>query len=209
MKKTAQELAGVALAIPLLLAGMALPAHAETTTESAAAVPPGTIKPLVPAAQRSIIDKSVAAIRAKNPSLGAKSGATQYGLYAGTALAKYKGGIIVWHRLGAGAVKGAILTEYRKVLEYNGIGYPTSGEIKVKGGVVQHFALGDIYWSATTGAHAVWMWDRELQANGGVNGRLGLPTSDRTSTPTGAYQKFQGGTIYYTGYKSRVVFNKK
>lgn len=214
MKKTAQKLAGVAVAVPLLLGGIAIPAHAEMTMQGAVTQLPGPGVPTVSTAQKAIIARAVAAIRAKNPSLGASSGPIQYGLYAGSAIAKYKGGIIVWHRYGAAAVKGAVLGAYNRAYGIGGPGYPKSGEIRVRGGVVQQFALADIYWSPTTGAHIVGFEDTWLR-NGGVNGRLGFPTSDVTrdlSVPGGykTFQKFQGGTIY-SGDKgiNRVVFNKK
>lgn len=85
-----------------------------------------------------------------------------------------------------------------------------SGEIKLKGGSVQHFMTGDLYWTAGGGAHKVHM-EYTWKKNGGLTGKLGFPTSDLTRNGSkGWYQKFQGGTIYQnTKGAEKVVFTNK
>ena len=82
------------------------------------------------------------------------------------------------------------------------LGAATSPVLTVAGGLAQHFAGGDIYWSATTGAHEVHgaILARHL-AMGGPNGTLGFPSTDETSTPDriGRYNHFsRSGSIYWT-----------
>jgi LGFP repeat-containing protein len=63
------------------------------------------------------------------------------------------------------------------------------------------FQGADIYFGKATGAHEV---HGDIRAKydklGGANGRLGLPTTDENKTPdnVGAFNHFQGGSIYWT-----------
>ncbi|QXG77890.1 N-acetylmuramoyl-L-alanine amidase [Modestobacter sp. L9-4] len=80
------------------------------------------------------------------------------------------------------------------------LGAPTGGE-QTSGGVTwQVYANGRLYWSATTGAHAVWgdVLSRYLALGG--PGVLGAPVTDHTDTPRGdgAYAHFQNGSVYWS-----------
>jgi uncharacterized protein with LGFP repeats len=228
MKKTALKLAGAALAVPILLGGLALPANAADMSVAQPPPPPPVSlkpKPLPPAidgvytpARRAQIAKDVAALRAKNAFLGATTGPVQYNLYGGGAVQPYKGGQIIWGKTGAFILKGAVKDTFYRLGGFGGwLGYPRSNETGglKNGGTVQRFNTGDVYWSSKSGAHHVFV-DYTWKKNGGLNGKLGYPTSDFTKIDktkvngNGWYQKFQGGTIYQdTKGAERVVFNKK
>ena len=63
-----------------------------------------------------------------------------------------------------------------------------------------------LYWSASTGAH--WLngpiWSR-YRSIGADSSQLGLPTTDLTTTSTGAVCQFQGGTITWTSATNTTV----
>jgi hypothetical protein len=125
------------------------------------------------------------------------------------------GGAIYWSAAtGAHAVYGAIGAEYAVTaheVDYYGnavvrtlLGAPTSDEIivpGVTGARMNTFQGGTIYWSPSTGAHAVYGVFGDLyNSMGGPTGRLGLPTVKVLLTPdaTGDYQDYQGGAIYWS-----------
>jgi len=100
------------------------------------------------------------------------------------------------------APKGDIAIKYNQLDGAQGVlGYPTSNEIPVRGGAVNHFQGGDIYWSPGTGAHEVQgrILDK-YNAFGASSGLLGFPLTDETNTPTkfGKYNHFANGYIYWT-----------
>lgn len=105
---------------------------------------------------------------------------------------------------GAHAVVGAIGAAYQAEGGADGpLGLPTSGEQSTPDGEgrFSQFENGTIYWSPTTGAHAIRgavldMWhDR-----GAERGDLGYPTTDEVTNPNkpGVAQGFQGGTVYWS-----------
>lgn len=63
-------------------------------------------------------------------------------------------------------------------------------------GRASQFQGGNVYWSATTGAHEVHgaILSRYL-ALGGTAGRLGLPVSDEYPVPGGRRSDFRGGWL--------------
>ena len=78
------------------------------------------------------------------------------------------------------------------------LGFPRSEEIKVKGGAFTQFEHGNIYWSASSGAHIIkygkifdaWGEDKWEQ------GRFGWPIEDQQGIPAGGeVVKFQHGEI--------------
>ncbi|SFT42823.1 Uncharacterized conserved protein, contains LGFP repeats [Geodermatophilus amargosae] len=122
------------------------------------------------------------------------------------AVQQFERGSIHWSATtGARLVRGAVRTLYLASGGPTGpLGYPTRGETDtaVRGGRVQQFEKGAIYWSAATGARIV-RGDigTAFDAAGGVTGVLGLPTAEATATGpggTGRVQTFQGGSIYWT-----------
>jgi uncharacterized protein with LGFP repeats len=109
-------------------------------------------------------------------------------------------GVIYWSPgTGAHVVRGAILDRWRQLGAQTGVlGYPTSGDAAVPGGFTTGFAGGAIYWSSSTGAHAVrgGILDHWL-ANGGPTGSLGFPATDYAPLPDGSgwRVRFQNGVV--------------
>jgi uncharacterized protein with LGFP repeats len=114
----------------------------------------------------------------------------------------YQGGTLYWSAASAAhSVSGAFLQLYGTLGYENGfLGYPTSQEVPVRGGVFQVFQGGVAYWSPSTGAHTVSGSFRELYgALGYENGCLGYPSSQELpSSDGGVYQQFQGGVAYWS-----------
>ncbi|MFB9378742.1 LGFP repeat-containing protein [Kineococcus gynurae] len=69
-----------------------------------------------------------------------------------------------------------------------------------RAGVYQHFDGGSIYFSGTTGAHAVQGAIRDRWAQLGWENAFGFPTTDEWRTPDGVgrFTHFQWGSIYWT-----------
>lgn len=97
-------------------------------------------------------------------------------------------------------VQGAILDRYKAIGAQNSVlGYPTSDEMVTPDGKGRYnkFEYGSLYWSASSGAHAVYgeilpKWG----AAGYEGGTYGYPTGDTVGTADGgASQVFQRGTI--------------
>ncbi|MCT3010633.1 hypothetical protein EFN05_00915, partial [Propionibacterium freudenreichii] len=76
---------------------------------------------------------------------------------AGGTVQDFEHGKIYWNAsAGAHAVHGAVLTEFgNNGAEGGWLGYPTTDELLLAEGVVQHFQGGNVYWNASTGAHVV------------------------------------------------------
>ncbi|MCI2238198.1 esterase, partial [Kineococcus sp. TRM81007] len=63
-------------------------------------------------------------------------------------------------------------------------------------GAYNHFQNGSIYWSSTTGAHAVRGAVRDAwAARGWEAGALGFPTGAQRTAGDAVEQDFQGGTL--------------
>jgi hypothetical protein len=74
-------------------------------------------------------------------------------------------------------------------------------ELPVRGGVVQHFRHGSVYWSAATGARETHGAIRgTYDASGAASSPLALPVTHEQRTPHrfGAFNHFQGGSIYWS-----------
>lgn len=134
----------------------------------------------------------------------------------------FEAGICVWHpsiaNFGAFFVTGGILAEYLAIGGTgSAVGYPTSEETSPDEGVTytQPFVhlspgaegtpaaghVGEMVWSAATGARAVYGLFHELwRAGGGLTSRLGLPTSHQATSapdPRVEYQHFQHGVTVW------------
>lgn len=223
MKKTVRTIMGAALAVPILLGGMALPSTAATNSS---AVPQSVVAQqlLVSAsttytsADRARIVRAIDAARAKNAFLGASVGKITYNPVAGSAIKNYQGGSIVWSAAGAFALKPAILDRYLRTGGAKSLNFPKSAEVRGlrDGGSVQHFTDGDIYWSPKTGAYKV-INRAGYALFGGVDGKLGYPGTDQLGSHWGnipllrghvARQYFQGGVIEVTTRGSTVTYYK-
>ncbi|WP_205704756.1 DNRLRE domain-containing protein [Kineococcus indalonis] len=115
----------------------------------------------------------------------------------------FSGGSIYWTSgTGAHPIRGVIRDKWASMgWEKSFLGYPTSDENNLSGGNSNHFQGGSIFYSNATGAHFVkgMIRDRWSQL-GWQASSLGYPTTDEVATPagTGAYNHFQGGSIYYS-----------
>ncbi|GAB3622595.1 hypothetical protein GCM10027418_06770 [Mariniluteicoccus endophyticus] len=117
----------------------------------------------------------------------------------GGRVQRFECGLIYWSGRAdiAYAVYGAIEQAYARLGWENGpLGYPTSDEFGTKGGRVQRFEGGTVYWSPTTGAWPVWGLILDQYARDGwENGRWGYPNGPERKTPNGWAQPFQGGLM--------------
>ena len=81
------------------------------------------------------------------------------------------------------------------------LGSCTNDENSVPGGRVEAFGGGAVYWSPQTDTHSVKGAIRAyFNSMGATSSFLGLPLIDETPTPTrfGAFNHFQGGSIYWS-----------
>jgi hypothetical protein len=122
----------------------------------------------------------------------------------------FQRGAIYWTAAtGAHMVRGAIRDTWGRVgAEWGVLGYPKTDEIQTGGrpGAVNLFQGGSVYWSSTTGGHA--MYGAILQAWGSQGyeaGRLGFPRTDEFDAPDGRKQEFQGGNIVWTPQRGAVI----
>lgn len=117
----------------------------------------------------------------------------------------FRFGRVFWsQKTGAHAVVGAIGAAYQAEGGPDGpLGLPVSGETATPDGKGRFtkFENGTIYWSPTSGAHAVRgaildMWHER----GAERGDMGYPTSDEVANPNkpGVVQSFKGGTVYWS-----------
>lgn len=111
---------------------------------------------------------------------------------------------------GAWPVSGAILARYLAVAGAASVlGLPVGVEAVAgagPGSILQQFARGRIYWSASTGAHAISgvLLARYL-AIGAAASYLGLPVSEITVVKGGWRSTFAAGTITYLAGKGATI----
>jgi uncharacterized protein with LGFP repeats len=124
--------------------------------------------------------ESTGAIRATYAQLGFETGVMGYpttdevsGLTGGGVTQAYQGGAIVWSpATGAHGSTGAIRSAWLSLGAQNGaLGYPTSNEYAVPGGVAQDYQGGRITWSPTTGTTVT------------QNGATATPSPTSTTAP--------------------------
>ncbi len=120
----------------------------------------------------------------------------------GGATTAFQGGRVLWSApTGAQVVRGAILARFDAAGGTAGMGYPTGSDQPTRDGrgFTTPFQLGEIHWSAQTGAQVVRgaildLW-KQLGASGGY---LGFPTTSDASAPGGGFVvDFQGGSLYW------------
>ncbi|GAB3703449.1 glycoside hydrolase family 70 protein [Mariniluteicoccus flavus] len=127
------------------------------------------------------------------------------GLKDGGCGQHFQGGTIYWSpATGAHWVRGAIQDRFRDLgWELSYLGYPTTDEICGirDGGCYNHFQGGSIYWSMSSGAHAIRGAIRDRWAAlGWENSELGYPTTDETCglRDGGCFNHFQRHSIYWS-----------
>ncbi|WP_432546381.1 N-acetylmuramoyl-L-alanine amidase [Kineococcus sp. SYSU DK004] len=101
---------------------------------------------------------------------------------------------------GATTAATAISAKYAAIGGAAAIGAPTSAEGPARsGGTYRHYQVGSIYHSTATDAHVVKGDIREKwKALGWEGGFLGFPLTDETPLPGGAFNHFEGGSIYWS-----------
>jgi uncharacterized protein with LGFP repeats len=115
--------------------------------------------------------------------------------------ATFEHGAIYWSpTTGAHAVIGTIRDRWKALGSENGyLGFPTSDQLTLAKGTFSRFEGGSIYWSKSTGAHAVRGAIRDRWgALGWENGFLGYPTTSEIALRGGALTAFQGGSVYWS-----------
>ncbi|MHA7262579.1 GDSL-type esterase/lipase family protein [Arthrobacter sp. TMN-37] len=86
------------------------------------------------------------------------------------------------------------------------LGFPTGDEygLSIRGGAVQTFQNGFVYWSPATGARVVTGAIRSYYAaNQYERGFLGYPRSEEVVVPNGVRQDFEGGKVYWSRSSGR------
>jgi uncharacterized protein with LGFP repeats len=110
------------------------------------------------------------------------------------------GSSIYWSpTTGAQAVSGQIRARWAATgWERGALGYPTADERPTADGRGRYstFQQGAVLWTASGGPHAVYgsIYQRYV-AMGGVQSRLGYPTTDEHAVPGGRASDFQHGTL--------------
>ncbi len=125
----------------------------------------------------------------------------------GGVVQAFQRGVLAWSpATGAHEVRGAILDRSTASGGVQGfLGFPTTGEVALRGGAFTAFQGGAVYWSPATGAHVVQGEIRRAWAAAGwENGRLGYPRSGEYPVPGGVRQDFQGGSMTYS-FATRTV----
>ncbi|NLT53178.1 MAG: prolyl oligopeptidase family serine peptidase [Actinomycetales bacterium] len=146
---------------------------------------------------------AIAALAERQPGLGpCLTG--EYDVKGGKAT-DFRFGRVFWSQAtDAHSVVGAIGAAYQAEGGPDGtLALPTSDETVTPDGKGRFstFQNGVIYWSPTTGAHAVRGAIRAMWADqGSERGDLGYPTTDEITNPNkpGVVQGFQGGTVYWS-----------
>jgi uncharacterized protein with LGFP repeats len=100
----------------------------------------------------------------------------------------------------AGSALSDIAAKYSAVGGAAALGAATGAEGAARsGGRYRHYQLGSIYFLATTGAHVVRGLIREKwKAMNWENSYLGFPVTDEVALRGGAFNHFQGGSIYWS-----------
>ncbi|TKJ28116.1 hypothetical protein [Blastococcus sp. CCUG 61487] len=118
----------------------------------------------------------------------------------------FQRGLVYWTPwTGAHAVWGAIQQRYAALgWERSAIAYPTTSEFATPDGRGRYNTFsrgGAIYWTTSTGAHAVWgaIW-QTYSSNGWEAGPLGYPVTSELPTPDGIgrFNHFEDGSIYFS-----------
>jgi uncharacterized protein with LGFP repeats len=113
---------------------------------------------------------------------------------------------------GAHWTTGAIRDRWAALGWERGMGFPTIDDTPTPGGkgYYNHFQAGSIYWSPTTGAHAVRGGFRETWSSlGWETSWLGFPTKDEYAVDGGLRMEFEGGTLTWNRSSGAITAKRK
>ncbi|HEU0102638.1 MAG TPA: hypothetical protein VFR07_09995 [Mycobacteriales bacterium] len=195
MRTPSTPLVATAVALGLLTTASAASAAPEPVPLGAAPAPSVVVKGAILARYESLGGARGFLGRALTDELSTPNGVGRYNVF--------EGGSIYWSPgSGAHEVHGLIREKWGALgWENSLLRFPTSNEIALRGGALNRFQGGFVYWSPGTGAHEVhgdilakyaeFRWE---------TGRLGYPVTDELRTPdrTGAFSLFQGGAVYWS-----------
>lgn len=159
--------------------------------------------------------ETLGAIRARFAATGFESGALGFptsgetcGLAQNGCKQTFEGGAITWTpRIGAWDVRGEFNGVWAKAkAEAGPLGYPTGASACTDGLCVQAFQGGTVLKDGSAPVRSVWggihaAWT----ANGGANGKLGLPISDERAEAGKVVQDFEHGRIVWSPSEVTVV----
>ncbi|WP_432561626.1 N-acetylmuramoyl-L-alanine amidase [Kineococcus sp. SYSU DK003] len=125
----------------------------------------------------------------------------------------FQGGSIYYSAAsGAHFTGGAIRDRWAALgWERGGMGFPTTDDTPTPNGKgwYTHFQGGSIYWSASTGAHAVRGGFRDTWASlGWETSWLGFPTKDEYPVAEGLRMEFQGGSLTWNKGTNKITAKK-
>ncbi|GAA2037814.1 N-acetylmuramoyl-L-alanine amidase [Pseudokineococcus marinus] len=111
-----------------------------------------------------------------------------------------RGSIYTSAATGAHVVRGPVFDKWATTGWENGyLGFPTTDVTPIPGGLFAHFQGGSVYYSKPVGTHVVKGKIRAAWASKGWEyGVLGFPTTDETPIRGGAFNHFQGGSVYFS-----------
>lgn len=116
----------------------------------------------------------------------------------GGAASRFLGGALFFTPgVGVSKLQGAILHHYDSMGGSGGVlGVPVTDELVEAGGRRSVFHGGGVWWSPTSGAHAVYgAIGRSYLQRGGAAGPVGFPLSEERDAPGGRESVFQNGVL--------------
>ncbi|GAB7189639.1 hypothetical protein NUM3379_03450 [Kineococcus sp. NUM-3379] len=124
----------------------------------------------------------------------------EFGVRGGRAQHFQRGSVYWSVPTGAQPVRGAVRERWAALgWENSWLGFPAAAEHGIRGGALQRFRGGLVYFSPATGAQALRGAILEAYGRAGYEtGRLGFPTTGERALPGGAFSHFQGGSVYWS-----------
>ncbi|WP_104179495.1 GDSL-type esterase/lipase family protein [Arthrobacter sp. B0490] len=197
LRRTASALTSLVVAGGILLAGIGAAPPAQAVTAPTVALP------MINVAGYTVDGLTYTKWNANRATLGNPIGSKNCD--AVSCSQRFQKGYILWtQRTGAQMVLNyAIGARYAASGWTRGfLGFPTGDEfgLTVRGGAVQNFQNGYIYWSPGTGARVVaGAIKGYYAATRYERGFLGYPRSEEVAVRNGVRQDFEGGKVYWSG----------
>jgi stage II sporulation protein D len=122
--------------------------------------------------------------------------AVEHGVNGGSEQVFARGRVLWSSGTDAHPLWGAVLQGWMTRGGLAAMGFPTTDELQDGGVSYQSFQVGQVVWSASTGAHSVWgAIGATWKGRSAWRGPLGLPTADEVGVTGGAAQTFRGGVV--------------